>query len=103
MFLSDGEKGARSEVLKGLLGKLTDMQKSRMSGDKAPVVAEVAVGEVEPVEGDDIGESMDEMTHDQVEAKEAELFPKEEALEAKSEISPEDKANLEALAAKYLR
>jgi len=82
MFLSDSEKSAKAKVLEALQGRLDEMESGKMGSKKEM--------------------PMEEMSHDEVEGNEEELYPKEEAAEEDSEMAPEDKATLAALAAKYL-
>jgi hypothetical protein len=77
MFLNEKQKGLKTKALDGLLSELDVLDKNKLG--KKPVVAEMSVTKVEPV--DKLGSEMKAAGHDGVEEKEEELFPAEEAKE----------------------
>jgi hypothetical protein len=106
MFLNEKEKSLKSRALESLMGKIDEMDNSKLGGKK-PVAAEVAITEVQPVEGEEeeseLGEYMKEAGHEGVEAEEAKLFPAEEAKEEAMTVSPEQKMMIEELYNKFVR
>jgi hypothetical protein len=99
MFLNDKEKSSRKNVLKGLLGKLGEVDAQKF---KKPVVAEVSSVEVKPA-GGLMGE-MKAAGHDGVEEAEERLFPEEEEKEdemMEGAPSEEEKNMIKMLYEKY--
>ena len=101
MFLNEKEKSLKSRALESLMGKIDEMDGSKLGGKK-PVAAEV-----KPVEGEEeeseLGEYMKEAGHEGVEEEEAKLFPAEEAKEEAMTVTPEQKAMIEELYNKFVR
>jgi hypothetical protein len=76
MFLSDNEKKGKMKVLKGLMGKMSELDQGKF---KKPVSAEVSVTEVKPSSG--LENEMAKAGHDGVEEVEEKIFPEEEEKE----------------------
>jgi hypothetical protein len=99
MFLNDKEKSSRKNVLKGLLGKLGEVDAQKF---KKPVVAEVSSVEVKPAGG--LLREMKAAGHDGVEEAEERLFPEEEEKEEEmmeGAPSEEEKNMIKMLYEKY--
>jgi hypothetical protein len=99
MFLNDKEKSSRKNVLKGLLGKLGEVDAQKF---KKPVVAEVSSVEVKPAGG--LMSEMKAAGHDGVEEAEERLFPEEEEKEdemMEGAPSEEEKNMIKMLYEKY--
>jgi hypothetical protein len=97
MFLNEKEKSLKSRALESLMGKIDEMDNSKLGGKK-PVAEEAVPVEGEEEEGE-LGEYMKEAGHEGVEAEEAKLFPAEEAMS----VTPEQKAMIEELYNKFVR
>lgn len=100
MFLNEKEKGARTKVLEGLLGKMDEMDSKRLNKGKSDAT-EISVIEASPLE-----KEMTKAGHDGVEEVEEKIFPDEEAKEEQMEMggeepSEEQKQMIKALYEKY--
>lgn len=96
MFLNDKEKSSRKNVLKGLLGKLGEVDAQKF---KKPVAIEVETEEVAPASGL-LGE-MKKAGHEGVEEAEEQLFPGEEEKEEAGEVDEETKMMIKKLYEKF--
>ena len=92
MFLNEKEKSLKSRALESLMGKIDEMDGSKLGGDKKPEEEE-----------SELGEYMKEAGHEGVEEEEAKLFPAEEAKEEAMTVTPEQKAMIEELYNKFVR